>query len=361
MIRRIRKIGHWVFFAAACAACSSPPPSTHSPSTNPAPSPTPDPSSSSSTPLSSLPLAQAPAPTQTFFWGTVDVTAPGFVGPPADTITVSLDAQNNPRYLSFKTLPMIAKTFGDAPDAFPLSGTKHVQLDSAPWYDGSVLDAPAPTADQFELRYRLVNSGVQCDFVESIAGTKAGAGWAVTYSETGTLWGATIDANASGTIYTGDPNVAPPAEGQAATWSAPVELTAPGFYGPPVDHLTVATDAQGNLQSFSFERFTSWARTFGSDPNDFPLSGSRQVGPRTITVDPNTPATPDHFVLRYHVQGATVLDDYLEGIDGTRVGTTLVVRYFIQGKLDGAAVDAHAAGVLSPAAPVVAGPPDAGP
>jgi hypothetical protein len=298
-----------------------------------------------------LSLAQAPAATQTFFWGTLDVTAPGFVGPPADTLTVSLD-ESGLRYLSFKTLPMIPKSFGDGPDEYPLAGTKHVTLSPASGipYDVTVLENPAPTGDHFLLSYHVVNTDNQYDYVESTEGTRSAAGWAITYSLTGTIDGAAIDAHATGTIYAGDASALAAAPGQAATWSAPVELTAPGFYGPPVDHLTIGADAEGQIRSMSYERFAIAARTYGGGPDDFPVSGTATVAGRTITVDLTAAPSPDHFVLRYHVQSDSDLDDYEEGIDGTRIGTGLVVRYFIQGTLEGVAIAAHAAGTLAPAA-----------
>jgi hypothetical protein len=295
-----------------------------------------------------LPLEQAPAATQTFFWGSLDLSAPGFVGPPADTLTVSLDDSGNLHYLTFKTLPMITKLFGDGPDEYPLAGTKYVtNPDSGiPGFDVTVLDSPAPTSDHFLLRYHVVNSAWQYDYVESTEGTRSAGGWAVTYSFSGMNDGAAMDAQASGMIYAGDPTAPMPAPGQAATWSAPVELSAPGIYGPPVDHLTVATDAEGQLQSFSFERFRM-THTFGGGAEDYPLSGIASVGSRTVAVDMSAPPSPDHFAVRYHVHGDG--DDYEEGIDGTRVGTGLVVRYFLQGSFQDVQIDAHAAGTLVPA------------
>jgi hypothetical protein len=298
-----------------------------------------------------LPLSQAPAATQSFFWGTIDVSAPGFVGPPADTLTVSLDESGGLRFLSFKTLPMFTKTFGDGPDQYPLAGTKHVTAGdgSGTGYDVdvTVLENPPPTGEHFLLSYHVVSSEDD-DFVESTEGTLSAGGWVIKYSLVGSNEGAPMNAQANGTIYAGDPSASMPAPGQPATWSAPVELTAPGFYGPPVDHLTVATDPQGQIQSFSYQRF-HMTHTFGGGPEDFPLSGTASVGTRTVAVDMNSAPSPDHFVLRYHVQGP--YDDYEEGLDGTRTGTGLAVRYFIQGSFDGAAIDAHAAGMLVPASP----------
>jgi hypothetical protein len=290
-----------------------------------------------------------PADTQAFFWGSVNVTAPGFAGPPADTLTTSVDGTGALRYLSFKAFPMVPKSFGDAPDEYPLAGTKQVMTGESglPGCDVTVLDDPAPTGDHFLLRYHAVNSTFGNDYVESTEGTRSAGGWAIAYSLTGTLFGSAIDAQANGTIYAGDPNASVPAPGQPATWSAPVDLSAPGFYGPPVDHLTIATDSEGQIQSLRFEKFPAIPHTFGGGPQDFPLSGTATVGGRTITVDMSSPASSDHFLLQYHVQGD--YDDYEEGIEGTRVGTGLVVGYFIQGTLQGATIAAHAEGTLVPA------------
>jgi hypothetical protein len=305
------------------------------------------------TALASLSLSEAPAPTRTFFWGEIDLAAPGFVGPPRDTLTLALDADNNLRYLSWKTLPMLPKTYGDGPTDFPLSGTR--QVDLRPDYglvfdEVSVIDSPAPTPTHFLLRTRLVSTASKCDFVEATEGERVVDGWAVTYTEEGTLYGASISAHASGALFAGDPTASAAASGQASLWSAPIELTAPGFYGPPVDHLTVALDGSGQIQSFSFEKFVQKV-TFGTGSQDLPVAGKVTVGESTITVDAAVPATPTHFVLRYHVESQTQLSDYIEGIDGTREGNELVVRYFISGTLWGAPIDAHAAGALVPASP----------
>jgi hypothetical protein len=61
-----------------------------------------------------------------------------------------------------------------------------------------------------------------------------------------------------------------------------------------------------------------------------------------------------HFVIRYHAVGNPNLEneirsDYVEGFDGTVEDDTLLVRYFIKGKLWGAVIDAHDAGTLVPA------------
>jgi hypothetical protein len=78
--------------------------------------------------------------------------------------------------------------------------------------------------------------------------------------------------------------------GQAALWSAPVETgSTPLIFGVPVDHLTIGTDAQGQIASLAFDRFNIPRRTYGTGTNDFPLSGSGTSWDRTITVDSVTP------------------------------------------------------------------------
>jgi hypothetical protein len=301
----------------------------------------------------SLSLSLAPAPTQTFYWATVNVSAPGFAGDGTDVLTISLDGSGNLHYLSFKTLPMIFKTFGDGVDEYPLSGTKHVEPGPSAGFavDVTVLENPPPTSNHFLLSYHVVNTQEDYDYIESTEGNLSGAGWAVTYSQVGTFDGVAMNANASGTLYAGDPSVTAPDAGQPATWSAPAELVAPGFYGPPADHMTVATDGTGQIQAMQFERFPVLPRTYGSGASDWPLSGTATVGERTITVDLSSLQAPDHFALQYHVKSTSLDDDYEEGIDGTRMGAGLVVRYFIQGSLEGASIEAHAAGTLAPAAP----------
>jgi hypothetical protein len=303
-----------------------------------------------------LSLAEAPTARRTFFWGTIDVTAPGFVGPPRDEMTIVAGQDNSLLYLSWKTLPMLPKTFGDAASDFPLSGSRAVDLrpDINLDYNATAVDAPAPTASHFLLREHVVSVQGQCDYVEATEGNQAGAGWSVVYSDDGKLYGATIAAHAQGTLFPGDPNAASPAAGQASFWSAPVELTMPGFYGPPVDHLTVALDGTGHLRWFAFQNFVRRVSFIGNTPELQP--GAVTIADEgVVTFDSVVPATQDHFVIRYHAQSDSKQNDYTEGLDGTRQGDSLVVRYFISGKLWGANIDGHAAGTLVPSSPSATG------
>jgi hypothetical protein len=299
--------------------------------------------------LKTLSLAEAPASTRTFYWGEAKVEAPGFYSPPDNALTIALDAENHLRYLSWREFSAFPKTFGDGPTDFPLRGTKTVDLrhDYTYVYQGTVDEASVSDASHWLFRMRTESSEGQSDYVEGVEGTRAGDGWAVKYTEKGTYFGAEIDARGEGTLYAGDPKASAPAVGQASAWSAPVELSAPDFYGAPVDHLTVQLGAHGELRSFGFEKFTR-AQTFGAEPGAFPLSGTREQGDLKVQVDSAVDATPEHFVIRYHVQQPSQGLDYVEGLDGTRAGSKLTVRYFIKGTLYGATIDAHAAGTLVP-------------
>lgn len=306
--------------------------------------------------LSLLSLAEAPAATRTFFWGNIDVTAPGFVGPPRDEMTIGLGPDNSLRYASWKTLPMLPKTFGDAVNDFPLSGSRSVDLspDITLDYTATVLDAPVPTSTHFLLRYHVVSKQGQCDYIESTEGTWTGSGWSVVYTDDGTLYGATIAAHAQGTLFQGDPTASAPTAGQAGLWSAPVELTAPGFYGPPVDHLTVALDGSGQVRWFSFQNFVR-SISLSDSTQGMDASSILLADEGAVAFDNVVPATAAHFVVRYKVHSDAKLNDYTEGLDGTRQGDALVVRYFISGKLWGATIDGHAAGTLVPASPSATG------
>jgi len=147
-------------------------------------------------------------------------------------------------------------------------------------------------------------------------------------------------------LYPGDPK----ATAATTLWSAPVELVAPGFFGPPVDHLTVSLDAAGQLRWFSFQNFVRGVSFTGSSQELQPGKGTiAEEG--DVTFDNVEPPTATHFVIRYTVHSDQKLNDYIEGLDGTRQGETLIIRYFFSGKLWGATLNAHAAGTLVPASP----------
>lgn len=86
------------------------------------------------------------------------------------------------------------------------------------------------------------------------------------------------------------------------------------------------------------------AEVFPNDPNaSAPAEGQPSVWSAPVEL---TAPNFSHFVVHYRAGGPT--DGFVEGLDGTRQGDKLVVRYFIKGKLWGSKIDAHAAGTLSP-------------
>jgi hypothetical protein len=298
--------------------------------------------------LTTLPLSEAPAPSDwfsalTLYWGTLEVTAPGFAGPPRDELTLALDANYHPRYLSWKTLPAFPKTFGDAEGEFPLTGSRHVApIGYGVAFQATVLDAPQPTADHFLLRTQLVSDDGISDYIESVEGWTRAGGWDIRYTERGLYFGASIDAIGTGLVTHG-PGGAPTND-----WAAPVEVVSPGFTGEPIDHLTLSRSDDGQLRSFDFENFVRSNVTFGTGADDLPVSGTLSRGDLSVTVDPAIAPSREHFVLRYHVIEPSRLNDFTEGIEGTQAGDTLHIRYFIEGTLWGASIHAHAAGTLLP-------------
>jgi hypothetical protein len=306
----------------------------------------------SGTLLAMLPLSEAPAATQTLFWGTLDVSAPGIAIPPKDQLTIGLGPDNSLRYLGWQTVPGLPKTYGDGANDFPLSGTRAVDLkpgNAVVFDEVTALDSPAPTATHFLLRSHYVSSGSNCDFIESVEGTRSKDGWAIVYGEQGTLFAASITVNAVGTVYPRDePSNRVATLGQPSLWSAPVELVAPGFPGPPVDHLTLALDGTGKIQWFAFQNFVRRV-SFATSSQNLPLGGSLLSEEGTVSFDSVVAPSQAHVVTRYQVLSDTTLNDFTEGFDSTRKGDSVMVRYFISGTLRGTPIEAHAAGLLTPA------------
>lgn len=288
---------------------------------------------------------EAPVPTRTFYWGYGTTISPGFALFPDDKLTIALDGENRLRYLKWLRFAP-ARSFGESAEDFPLSGAKQgvPAVGSSCTYDADVQTQSA-TDSSWSVRIGALSDGCNCDYVEALEGTRDEEGWSIVHTMQGVLFAASIDSRTDAKLYDHDPDAEIPVPGQPSSWSAPVELTAPDFYGPPVDHLKVSLDAQGVPLSFAFTRFAR-KQTFGTGSKDFPLTGESTRESGTITVDDAEAPTSEHFVLRYQVKGQ--LNDYVEGIDGTREGDRLVVRYFIKGKLRGATIDAHAAGTLVP-------------
>lgn len=116
--------------------------------------------------------------------------------------------------------------------------------------------------------------------------------------------------------------------------------------------------ADGQLSALSFEKFTRRDLTFGETYLDLPLSGTREVDDLNVTVDDSVTASESRFAFSYHAESRKTVDGdsdsepsnaYDEGLEGTRSGDSLDVRYFIKGRLWGSAIDAHTSGTLLPA------------
>jgi hypothetical protein len=157
------------------------------------------------------------------------------------------------------------------------------------------------------------------------------------------------------TVQPWDPRVPPevlPLEGDGALtgiWYGGVTLLAPGFYAPPVDHLTLALDDSG-LRSFVFQQFsrklsvTDGVATPPEEDNGrhFPV----EVGAVSAT----------EFELRYAASSSAEGVDYVESVQGELRDGALAVTYFVRGALDNfSSIDAVATGLLhrvgSPRAP----------
>lgn len=307
--------------------------------------------------LQTLSLSEAPAATQTFYWGDTTVTSPGFAGEGTNLLTLSLDGQGRLRYRAFRVGFGFDETFGDQPGDFPLAGTKHVELGN-PGYDVTVEDTSPATALHFATHLHVVGGPVPVtDLIETLDGVRAteNDGWQITYALVGRLWSSSIDMHATGVVYAGGPPVAAPAPGQKSFWSGPVALSAPGFAGDPIDRLTVALDEKGAIHAMMFDLFSTGAADYLDQPADFVLADftlnpHRSDGPAdvAVTFDATAPPTASHFVSRFHVVAPSLLSDFVEGIDGTREGNGLVVRYFFRGTDGTVPLEAHAAGTLSP-------------
>ena len=136
-------------------------------------------------------------------------------------------------------------------------------------------------------------------------------------------------------------------------WSGDVDLVAPGFYGPPVDHL-VLSFANGKLRSSRFDKFGQ-TRTYGDAATEYPLEGHRMVQPgpfvgatQDVTVQESS-WTSTAFRLCFHSYDAegTVSTDFVECVSGTLESVGLRIQYSIKGSLGEAPVDAHASGILT--------------
>jgi hypothetical protein len=134
-----------------------------------------------------------------------------------------------------------------------------------------------------------------------------------------------------------------PIEGEGALtgiWYGAVELEAPGWYGPPIDHLTVALDDSGP-RSFVFQTFGQNAFVIGDEVTTPALDNGRK-----LPVEVNAVSDTD-FELRY---AATVPAEgvaYVESLTGELRDGKLAIEYFISGALSSvSSIEGKASGLL---------------
>lgn len=149
-------------------------------------------------------------------------------------------------------------------------------------------------------------------------------------------------ADDGATVQPWDPRVPPellPLEGDGALtglWYGPVGLSAPGFYAPPVDHMTLALDDSG-LRSLAFQQFS---RTFTATGGHVTLPNGRHF---PVQVDA---VSGTDFELRYTASVPAEGIDYVESVSGELRDGELAVTYFVRGTLDSLSIDGLATGLL---------------
>jgi len=143
-----------------------------------------------------------------------------------------------------------------------------------------------------------------------------------------------------------DPRVPPevlPLEGDGALtgiWYGPVGLSVPGFYAPPVDHLTVALDDSG-LRSVAFQQFFRTLSVTGGEVTTPALDNGRHFPVEVAAVSATA------FELRYTASAPAEGVDYVESVQGELRDGELAVTYFVRGALDNlSSIDGLATGLL---------------
>jgi hypothetical protein len=141
-------------------------------------------------------------------------------------------------------------------------------------------------------------------------------------------------------------------------WSGSVTLSAPGFFGPPLDTMRIVVGADGRPSYFDFTKFIR-SQQFGPTAAEFPLDGTRDTdGPsggcpsasctfHVIVQEATFGATG--FILSYRAIGSGLLPttDFVETIDAALVGDHLQVKYTMQGTWGAAPADVVAMGLLA--------------
>jgi hypothetical protein len=139
-------------------------------------------------------------------------------------------------------------------------------------------------------------------------------------------------------------------------WSGELRVSAPGFDWGPLDGFTIRLNADGSLATLQFASSFPPPHTFGSQPADFPLQGSRDAPftPGSVYTVQVTVETADFESDRFHLRtrivstGATPSTDYVEDVSGQLVGGAIDVTYAATGTLLIVPISALASGELRP-------------
>jgi hypothetical protein len=137
------------------------------------------------------------------WYGLVALSAPGFVGPPEDQLSISFDAQGRLRNLRFEVFSVFPLTFGDSESDFPLTGARLVRpRETTASYDAEVQQSSF-TASSFAIALEIRNhddTSATTDIAVSITGALGEQGLDVSYSMVGIVYTAPVDAHAEGLL-----------------------------------------------------------------------------------------------------------------------------------------------------------------
>jgi len=147
----------------------------------------------------------APAPRLTGTWsGEVQVSAPNFSWGPFDRLTLGFNPDGTLAAMQFASNHSPPHTFGPAAPDFPLQGSRDVPLTHGSLFSVRVTVVTSDFAsDHFHLRYRVVGINTMnatTDYVDDLSGQLDNGVLHVSYSMTGTILIAPINAVASGQL-----------------------------------------------------------------------------------------------------------------------------------------------------------------
>ncbi len=223
---------------------------------------------------------------------------------------------------------------------------------------------------QVEIGHGTAASGGRVGGGDAASGTSSGAGAGARATPgsagTGGVGSDPTDDGGTGSAG-GDPTGAGgtgvgggPAADLRGIWNGSVALTAPGFFGPPLDTMRIVVAGDGRLTYFDFSKFLR-SQQFGDTSADFPLDGTRDTnGPSGgcpsatcafhVTVEESTFGGARHsFALQYHAvaTGDVPTVDFVERVEATLAVDHLEVKYSMVGTWGAAPANVSASGHLA--------------